>query len=337
MTDSFEYLLVKDPHFMFGFRNNIRKHGWERDIDYKIDQIINYAHDNSIEYLFFTGDIFEKNHKKDWSLKQFQENKKRLQRFYDAEIKIFSNAGNHDYFNGHEDITDTVFGEMVELNLITYVGKDPVPHRFTTPNGHEILLFGIDYHQSLTQVLDELDVVSNYKRQDPSASIKLLLIHSNITDKNIQLTDFTYDQLSQFDIDVINCGHYHLVPEGGAIQEVNGTHFLNPWNLTRVSRDYAVKLDEHRPEFIHARINFVPDPIFDFQEIFLETKKFSEAFNVDLINLLQELGKSEFNFFKDIELEQEEDANDDNKLLETIAKQHNIEGEAIQIAKELLT
>jgi len=335
MTDSFEYIFVKDMHLMFKFRNNIRKHGWEKDIDYKLKQIIDYMVVNNIKYLFTAGDIFEKT--KDWSFKQFQANMDRLKLFKKAGITLFSNLGNHDMTNGRESVEDTVFQAAVELGLVTHVGSDMAPYKFLTQKDKEVLLFGIDYHQSLTRVLDELDVVSNYKRQTESASVKLLLIHSNITDKNIQLTDFSYEQLSQFDIDIINCGHYHLVPEGGAIQEVGGTHFLNPWNLTRVSRDYAVKLDEHRPEFIHARINFVPDPVFDFQEIFLETKKFSEAFNIDLINMLQELGKSEFDFFKNIELEQDEDMNSDEKLLETLAEAHKITKESIQIAKELLT
>jgi predicted phosphodiesterase len=335
VANSFEYILIKDPHFMFGFRNNIRKHGWERDIDYKIDQIINYARDNNITNLFFTGDIFEKSRKKDWSLNQFQQNKKRLIKFYDAGIKVFSNAGNHDYFDGRESVEGTAFGEMVELGLITHVGHDQVPHRFVTEGGNEVLLFGIDYHQSLTEVLDGIQMVSAYQKQD--AAIKLLLLHSNVTDKNIQLTDFTYQQLSEYDIDVINCGHWHLVPENGAVQQLNNTWFLNPWNLTRVSRDYAVKLDEHRPEFIHAKINFVPEPVFDFKEIYLETRKFSEAFNIDIINMLQELGKSEFDFFKNIELEQDEDINSDEKLLESLAEAHKITKESIQIAKELLT
>jgi hypothetical protein len=53
--------------------------------------------------------------------------------------------------------------------------------------------------------------------------------------------------------------------------------------------------------------------------------------------MLQELGKSNFSFFNEIELEQDEDANDDEKLLESLAKANSITKEAVEIAKGLLT
>ncbi len=130
MQNSFNFLLIKDPHFMFGFRNNIRKHGWEHDIDSKINQIISYAETNSIKYIFFTGDVFEKSKKKDWSLNQLQQNKKRLKRFKKAGIEIYSNAGNHDFFDGRESIEGTAFGEMVDLGLINYIGSKMEPISF---------------------------------------------------------------------------------------------------------------------------------------------------------------------------------------------------------------
>ncbi len=337
MNNTFEYVLIKDPHFAFAFRNNIRKHPWEKAIDDKLDQIISYMISNKVKNLFFTGDVFDKSIKKKWSLSQFQANKKRLQRFKNAGIDLYSNAGNHDYFSGLEDIKDTAFGEMVEAGLLTYVGTSMEPIRFPIDNIGEVLLFGIDYHVSTDKVLDEIKQVSTYPRGRQSS--KICLIHSNVTSDTTQLTDFTYGQLATNDIDVFGCGHYHLMPKGGSIQEVNGTHFLNPWNLTRVTRDYDVKLDEHKPEFIHARIQFVPDmdPIYDFQEVFLNVGKFSETFNVDVINMLQQLGKERFQFFKEVELNPDEDMNDDDVLLNTIAESRAISESSVKIARELLS
>jgi len=333
MVDSFDFIMVKDPHFMFGFRNAIRKHGWERDIDDKIDQIISYALDNKIENIFFTGDVFEKSKKKDWSFNQFQANKERLEKFKNAGLKIFSNAGNHDYFMGYENIKGTVFGEMQELDLINYVGTDTLPFRFPVGDDY-IELLGIDHHQSIDKVLDELDRKSQFN----SEAFKILLMHSNITDEQTRLTDFTYEQLSKYNFDIICCGHWHLAPKGGAIQTIDGTTFLNPWNLTRVTREYHVKLDEHKPSFIHGSIVKVGDEFAtEFKEIELVIKPFSEAFNIDIINMLQEMGKENFKFFDEITLEQEEDANDDFELLKSIAEHYDISENSIKIAKELLT
>ncbi len=335
----FDYVLVKDPHLAFGFRNNIRKSGWEKAIDDKLQQIITYMTDNKIENLFFTGDIFDKSRRKDWSLNQYQANKKRLKQFKDAGIKIYSNAGNHDYFDGAETIEGTAFGEMVDLGLLNYVGTDSEPVVFPVGNDGdlgEVLLFGIDYHVSNEKVMDQVREVSAYPRGPQSS--KLLLMHSNVTSDTVQLTDFTYGQLAGYDINVFNLGHWHLMPHDGAIQEFKDTYFLNPWNLSRVTREYHVKLDEHRPEFIHTRITFLPEtkPQYDFKEIFLNVGKFSETFNVDIINMLQEMGKDRFNFFNEVELDPDEDMNDDEILLTTIAESREISENSVKIAKELL-
>jgi len=346
MTAGFDFIVVKDPHFMFGFRNSIRKYGWERKIDSKINQIIEYAKVNNIKNIFFTGDVFEKSKKKDWSFNQLQQNKERLQKFKNAGLEIYSNMGNHDYFDGHEDINGTVFGEMVDLGLINYA-KDGIIEGFQIDNEDPwfVHLYGIDHHQSIDLVLDKLGYLNAQvqsskelsKKGEIDPNVNILLMHSNITDENTRITDFTYNQLSGFNFDIIACGHWHLQPKGGPIQEVQGTHFLNPWNLTRVMRDYHVKLDEHKPSFIHGNIVRVGDEFqYDFKEIILEVESFSEAFNTDVINLLQELGKDGFEFFNEIDLEQDDDLNNDEALLEAIAKSYDITEDSIKIAKELL-
>jgi len=333
MIDSFEYLVVKDPHFMFGFRNNVRKHGWEQAIDNKISQIIEYACSNNIKNIFFTGDVFEKSKKKDWSFNQLQQNKSRLLRFKNAGLDVYSNIGNHDYFDGSESTSDTVFGEMMDLGLLHYIGTGMAPVEFKTAAGnHTCSLFGIDHHQDIDIIISDLDRIQN-----TPAEVRIVLMHSNITDAKTRITDFTYDYLSAFDIDIINCGHWHLEPQGGSIQDLNDTYFLNPWNLTRVMRDYNVKLDEHKPSFIHASVVFVGDqPEFNFKEVQLVVEPFSEAFNVDVIDILQELGKSNFKFFEDQSLDPDEELNDDQSLIIKIAEQYNIGERSVKIVKDLL-
>ena len=336
---SFRYLVIKDPHLMFGFKNRIRKSGWEADIDSKLNQIITYCQTNSIKTILLTGDISEKSRKRDWSLNQMLQNKKRLRLFKKAGIELISNMGNHDYFDGHEAIHDTAFGEYVESGLLTYIGSNSVKRYIELGSDVQVELSGVDYHDDKNIVLEELQAIENSFKPGVNL-IKICTLHSNVTSSEERLTDFTYKQLSEFNIDSFNCGHWHLQGETGAGYEVNGTLFFNPWNLTRVARDYHVKLDEHIPEFIDCEVQWDPKnkkPVFNWKAIPLEVKPFSEAFNVEAINLLQELQKVEFDFFNTIELQEDEQDMDDGSIMQRIAKEHEISKEAIKIAKGLLT
>ena len=340
-NNTFEYVFVKDMHLMYNFRNNIRQTGWEKAVDDKLRQIIDYMTVNKITNLFTAGDIFDKT--SDWSFKQFQANVERLRWFKKAGIKLYSNLGNHDMAQGRESVEGTIFKAAVDLDLLTYVGSGMEPIQFSIDGeANEVLLFGVDYHVSLGKVIDEVCRVSDYPRcQQSTKTCKLVLMHSNVTSEKSILSDLTYGQLADYDIDIFNLGHYHLVPSGGAIQKLKDSTFLNPWNLTRVSRDYHAKLDEHKPEFIHTKITFVKDqkPTVEAKEIFLKVGKFSETFNVDTINMLQELGKGKFAFFDDVGLDgmEKEEMSDDEVLLQSIAKAKEISEDSIKIAKELLS
>jgi len=338
-SDTFDFIVIKDPHFMFGFKNRIRKSKWEIDIDDKIDQIINYCLENNINKIIFTGDIFEKSRKKDWSLSQGLQNKKRLRKFNDAGIEVFSILGNHDYFDGHETIKETFFEDCVESGLITYIGAGN-KKVFDIALGKNIIFYGIDYSEDKSKIINQLKSIEMDFIPDKK-TFKVVTLHSNITSDIERLTDFTYGELSQYNVDLFNCGHYHIQSQLGSIFETSGTIFCNPWNLTRVARDYAAKMDEHIPEFCVFSISEAPeDSSDDFQvlskTIPLKVKPFSEAFNIDVINLLQEIGKTEFKFFEEVTLDEDLVEVDDLSTLEKFMHQHNISNEALQIAKEYL-
>jgi len=321
--ERFEYIMVKDMHLMFSFRNNIRKSGWEINIDKKINQMIEYCLDNDIKYIITTGDIFEKQKAKDWSFTQFQANKKRLQWIKDAGLTLISNAGNHDYFFGKESISGTVFGEMVNSQLIRYIGTNSKPIKI-----NNVEIYGIDYHNDIDIILDSLHRISAIATSNIT---NIVIMHSNITDSPQKITDFTYKQLSEFNIDTICCGHWHLSPEKGAIQTINNTTFLNPWNMTRVVREYHTQLDEHKPSFIHGSVTRTGTT---YTEIPFIITPFSETFNPVVLNFTN---KESFNFFENIDLFKETDiSDDDTTVLDTLAKNNNISEASLGLAKEML-
>lgn len=329
----FNNIVIKDPHFMFGFRNNIRKPGWESDIDNKLNQVIEYAVNNSIKKIQFTGDVSEKSRRRDWSLSQLQQNKKRLQLFKDAQLILISNLGNHDYFDGREELKGTAFNEYVQSNLLIYRGTNSEPV-INELDDHIVIEFGIDYHHSKEVILNRLAFIRDFHYDSSKKVRKILTMHSNITNSEERLTDFTYNQLAEYNIDIINCGHYHIQSELGACAKVKDTLFINPWNFTRVSRDYNVKMDEHIPEFIHVKIT--KDEIFTSIHK-LRVRPFAEAFDAQIVNLMQELGKTDFTFFEEIDLDGMQNDLRDEDAIDLLAKNGNFSKEAIKLAKELMS
>ena len=79
------------------------------------------------------------------------------------------------------------------------------------------------------------------------------------------------------------------------------------------------------------------NPYFNSEEIELEVEPFSVAFQTEIIDLLQELGKDGFSFFEEIELDVDDELKDDNTLLVKIAKANSFSDSSIKIAKELLS
>ena len=328
--NKYRSIVIKDPHFMFGFRNNIRKAGWENDIDSKIFQVIDYALVNEIKKIQFTGDVSEKSRRRDWSLNQLQQNKKRLQYFKDADLEVISNLGNHDYFDGKEELEGTAFNEYVQSNLLIYNGtySEPIISEF---NDFDVQEFGIDYHHNKDIILDRFKKIQEYPTN--KKTYKIVTIHSNITNSEEQLTDFTYQELAKFEIDVINCGHYHIQNELGACAKVGETLFINPWNFTRVSRDYNTRTDEHHPEMVHITID---SNGISSEVIKLQIKPFQEAFDIPSINLMQELGKERFSFFDEIDLDGMDNNLNDSDLIKELAKKAGFSEESAELAKELL-
>lgn len=310
-----EYIFIKDPHFMFGFRNNIRKPGWEKDIDYKITQIIEYCKSNNINIIIFSGDVFEKSKKSDWNFNQVIANKSRLKQFKANNIEVYSIMGNHDYFDGHENIENTFFGDCVETHLINYID-------FNKPfETNEAIFYGIDYHEDHNIIQEKINIAESCSKNKHLN----IIIHANVTKEVTPFTDFTFEELAKYNVDCFLCGHYHI---GSEIDTINNTTFFNPWNLTRVSRDYNVKSELHIPQFIHAKIK---DKKLEYKVIDLKFKSFKDAFNSELMDVLS----TNFKFFNNIDID-EFQINDDDDMLTKIADKNKISKESLNIAKDLL-
>jgi len=275
---------IKDPHLMFGFRNLLRNPGWEQDILLKLNFIKDTMIANQVSTLIISGDLMDKSKEQDWTFKQYRILKDHLfDIFISNGIELYSIQGNHDMFDGHADLNGTVFGELCKDGIIKHLTK-------LTLNNFNI--YGIDYHNEKDLIKDKFkEIISG----DTSGNIPIICSHTNISPNENQLVDFTYNELSNLGNCIHLCGHYHL---GFKPCKINNSVFINPYNLTRVARDYQVKMDEHIPELVLVDLNnFSLDNLEWVKSIIIPCKPFKEAFREEIQSLIEESKK--FKFFED--------------------------------------
>ena len=302
------FIITKDEHLQLGFRNRYRKPGWEDDVYNKHRFIIDYMIKNNIKYKLTTGDILDK--QTGWSFKQYLANKKILEMYKNANIQIFSIAGNHDMIEGRNTIKDSVFEEFCNQGLINY-------NKFW--NFENIIFIAKDFVNIGIDIKKEefLENIKNEVSYLKSLDKKIgLVLHQNITPEPERVTEITYQELADLGLDVVIAGHYH---KGFPPQIVNNTLFINPWNLWRVVRNYEVKEELHTPEFVDLKIIEKDSNTlsFEFETIEVPYKKYSEAFDIAKVENYKNIKKEVFSFFNNISLDNF-DETDEVKILDKI-------------------
>jgi len=308
MAIIFNSIVIKDPHFKFGFRVPYR-YDFKGDVLHKLKQIQNYAENNNVDYLVIPGDIFDESYEDKWTFSHYFENVKYLEPFLNTFKEVLTIPGNHDYFNGFESPIKvnesgeiektTIYGEFVRQNMM----KDLSYPKHEIIN--DVLITGIPYSSDLDKVRETLKKIdSELAKNNFKASI--VMLHQNVTPRGVKnITEFTYSELSKYqNISVFCLGHYHI---GYDTTKVNDSIFINPWNLTRVSRNYEVKIDKHIPTFTHLVIH--DDGTVEYKDIQLDIKSFDEAFKPEYKSVLEIINKSQ-----DVDLDLKIDSIDNDDL-----------------------
>ena len=298
MIENFNFISIKDPHFMFGFeppRQRI-KYIFEKDIDSKIDFIIDYGVKNNINILILTGDIFEVYKSSKWNFSQhFLENKKRLLKLK-KQFTIYSIAGNHDFLDGNENINNSIFQELVELKIIKYFNNKSFKFLNKLKN-KTIEIHGVDYFKQREKVIEKIQNINNSIQKDINEEYHIIMLHSNVlpgkakTSDEFFVSDFTYGDLLKYNkINMWLLGHFH---KGYPTEKKDNVYFINNWNLTRIAATNYVLEEEHTPEFEDVKINFndfndvltktIKIPIRSFKESFVTTKEEKKEIIIDEI------------------------------------------------------
>jgi len=328
----FEFISIKDPHLSLGFQNKIRKN-YEQDITTKFNFVKQYCLDNNIKHIVFTGDVFDSSREINWSFKKYRKNKRLLGEFKLAGIKIHSNVGNHDMFHGHEDSSNTVFGEMVNDQILNNITTDPLIFEM----GNKVIIIqGVDYSVDNSIVSERIKKFDSLKY--PGMHLyKICVLHSNITPSENEFSDFTYSHMSETynNIDVFICGHYHVGYKTKLIdRKEKPLTIINNWNFTRVIRDYETKLNEHTPEFEHITIEADEDFKVSTKTIKVPFAPYDQAFIPELIKF-GSLSKKEISrFFKEINIDQikQSSSKSDEDLINIIAKEKSFDKEVKELA-----
>ena len=323
-------MIIKDPHFAFGFQNRIRK-DYEGDIRAKLEFIKNYCLQNSVDKIIFTGDVFDAQYEKKWSFKQYVKNKKVLEEYFiDNGIVLYSVAGNHDFFNGKEEIEGTIYGEMVETGIIHHLTSEPYI-------SDAVEIHGVDYSSDIEHVIGRLIEIDTIPKRGKQRAV---VLHQNVTIDETPFTDLTYKFLSETfnNIDIFILGHYHVAEvDGGVyIDRKSKKVFISPWNLTRVVRDYYVKMDKFEVNAVHMKID--EQGQFEFITVPIPHKPFAQAFIPEMINILHVSKKDQFEFFdkiKDFDVVLEENESD-KSVLQKLKQQASFSEEAVQVALKYL-
>lgn len=341
-----KFAVIKDPHFRFGFTNSIRRN-YDGDLVNKINQLIQILKDNNVEYLLIPGDIFDESYGNKWRFQAYQMNKEILKEISNAGIKILSIPGNHDYFDGYEDSSrKTIVGDKeaskytkpITITQYTVYGKitsddDNIIEDVAFKTGDKVnnyqiiertLITGVRYRSDLSIVTEELNEIHkliNELKNNNSIDEAVVMLHQNVTPGEVKhITEFTYDQLANDypNVDYFLLGHYHV---GYEPTKVNNTWFINPYNFTRVNRNYEVRLNEHIPEVV-----IVSDKD-NVENIKLKVKSFDEAFIPEYISFMkitnEELKKDS------LDLSLDENLMKDDEIIAKVAQEHKFDTKVI--------
>ena len=163
----------------------------------KLDSLLTMCINNSVDYVIFTGDMFEKF---DQSIIYINQVVTALRRFWNNDIKLYSLIGNHDLpYNKMSYFNQTPLGLLVEVGVIKLLENDrPL-------NIDGVRIYGINF--------TEMEKVDNFKVDKKQDGIDILVMHY-ATDNTIPNESIVRERLGFFDIVVSGHDHHYYAPSG---------------------------------------------------------------------------------------------------------------------------
>lgn len=210
-------VFITDTHYR-GTTPRNRKDDFLCTITAKLNEVVDYCNNNSVDLLLHGGDFFDR---PDVSPSIFKDFAKILFR---CKCPIYGVHGNHDiYAQNPTTLPRTMLGILDGLEIVKLLDKEP-----TVINSHiKLQLTGCGYRYDIEQ--KENYIVSNSTDSDFAIHMVhgLLLPRKSIPTDNLTLID----DIRSTEADITLAGHYHA---GFGVYELEGKYFINPGALVRI-------------------------------------------------------------------------------------------------------
>ena len=189
----------------------------------KLNEVIEYANDNDVDYIIHGGDLFER---PDVSVATVSEV---AQIFMKSAVPIYVLSGNHDIYGYNQDtLNRTMLGLLINLNILKLIPEEGL---VLSKDGIDLCLIGKSFKHDMD--LSPKNYIIN--RDDyPKADFYITIAHGFLTDKPFLKTvpHILIDDVLSTEADITLTGHYHT---GYDIKYINNKYFANPGSMARVS------------------------------------------------------------------------------------------------------
>lgn len=287
--------IVKDMHLQFGFKHPVgRTDDFETHIRQKIQHLIDISLKHKSEAIITTGDLLSVKSPSHYTLKQVRENFSILDTI-NKHLPIYSIAGNHDLpYSSTQYKKESFYQLLVDSNRIIDLTTQPLQ---TTQH----TIYGIDYNDDTDNILQQLKEIDNQAKEHNKKAITV--IHEHIVPTQADKLPFgkyhTYQEITHnlTNHQAIIAGHLH---KGYPTQTITNNKqtkitIINPYNFTRLARDYYTVSNLHKPECVIYNLDtntatHIEIPHQEYKDCFIEKElKAQTQLEMDISNFIKQV------------------------------------------------
>lgn len=266
-----KFVHIADVHFdmpftMLSSRNNM---GDKRRLEQRwaFDKVINYIKDNSIEYFFISGDLYENNHVRSGTIEYINNCFKQI-----PNTKIYISPGNHDPY-----LKNSVYNMFGWNDNVTIFNKEL--GKFEDNN---INIYGLGFSDFTLEDSELKNIVIEDKNK-----INILVVHASVDSSVFSeklYNPITSNKLKEIGFDYIALGHIH---KRNYISE----NIIYPGSLVSLGFDepgeHGMIVGEITKEELKTKFIAIDDRFFETMEVDVSNFNSQE----DLISYLNTIYK----------------------------------------------
>ncbi|MCK8817764.1 metallophosphoesterase [Natroniella sulfidigena] len=306
-------LVMTDTHIR-GTTPGRRMDNFKETLLKKLKEVKQIAIEEEVDFILHGGDLFDRPDTAPSVVNEF------INVLCDYPVPIYLVAGNHDLF-GHnpETLPRTMLGVLVASGVVNLVSEEPI---LLSKDGIDLQLTG----KSFDYEVDSKNTTAYSVKKAEDVDYALHLVHGMLLERPFFDQGYTLIEDVETEADLIVVGHYHL---GFGKLEFNGTKFLNPGALARISAD--LKEIKRKPQV--ALVDFKEE--IDIQLRELETaSKGAEVLDRSEIEDVKFREKKLANFIREVKATEQFKVFSSTDILDKLATNNQLESEVVAEARE---